>query len=438
MRWQVFLSIISSGGSVLALAMALQILGVVRPWFYPRTWIPVTGMLFGNCLIATALATSAITRGFLQLQDVIELRLARGATWREAVAPIVHDTLYNALTPTINSLTVTGIVHIPGMMTGQILAGQSARQAAAYQIVMNVLIATTSSSTVLSMMLSAIGTLVDTHTHRLRHTLISPKKSTKSSMYEQLKSVWDSPWTRSDATEEPLATPGVDSIQWTSLTPSYSTNRTDNYAVGTMDPILTIDNLKVPRANKMVSLIVRRGDRIGLVGASGAGKSQILRTVAGLEEPLGGEIYLHGNDTQEQMSLPVFRTKVVFVPQGRPNLQGTPQNFFEEVLRFEYQRMKGPDTFLSLLEIAKPWGIREGMFHQPWSTLSGGEAQRILLAIALALRPSVILLDESTSALDDTSSRAVENTLVSMNIPVIMVTHSTEQLNRFCNVKMEL
>jgi hypothetical protein len=61
-------------------------------------------------------------------------------TWQEALQSVIRNTLTTALTPTINALSVTGIVHIPGMMTGQILAGQSPFQAAAYQVLIFFLI----------------------------------------------------------------------------------------------------------------------------------------------------------------------------------------------------------------------------------------------------------------------------------------------------------
>jgi ABC-type iron transport system FetAB permease component len=75
-------------------------------------------------------------------------RLSLRATWQEALQSVIRNTLTTALTPTINALSVTGIVHIPGMMTGQILAGQSPFQAAAYQVLIFFLIASQACTTV--------------------------------------------------------------------------------------------------------------------------------------------------------------------------------------------------------------------------------------------------------------------------------------------------
>jgi putative ABC transport system permease protein len=112
------LSILVGGGTVLGLTGALQILGPVQPWYSARIWIPVSGMLLGNTVTAAALAASTLTRQMATNQDQVELRLARGATWQEAVNDsVLRNTLSAALTPSINALSVTGIVHIPGYET---------------------------------------------------------------------------------------------------------------------------------------------------------------------------------------------------------------------------------------------------------------------------------------------------------------------------------
>lgn len=448
MRQHVHASVLCGAFTVLSLTLGLKTLGAVEPWFQPRTWIPVAGMLFGNSLSVTALAASAITKNFLNLQDQMELRLSRGATWREAIGPVLQDTLFMALTPTINSLTATGIVHIPGMMTGQVLAGQSARQAAAYQIVLNFLIATTSFTTVQVLVRSAIDSLVDTTSHRLRQNMITPNKqktgtTSTTNPLEYVRKLFtarsfgngDSPMGSTDNTANafPLATVR-------SLLSSSESNPTGGFQ---SSPVLVINELIVPRARTRVCLSVNAGDRIGIVGPSGVGKSQILRSIAGLEETLGGTMRLTNNATlsQEMIPYPEYRTKVVFVSQNRPTLQGTPRMFWDEIQQYGYQKHTDNDTstFTSPMEIAKEWGITENLFDQPWSTLSGGEAQRISLAIALATKPKVLLLDESTSALDDATSQKVEKTLMmESNISIIMVTHSMEQLNRFCSHRMDM
>ena len=86
-------------------------------------------MLFGGVLTAVSLAVATWTRELVTRRVLIEWRLSRGASLDEALSSVIHATFKTALTPTINSLSVTGIIHLPGMLTGQILAGQSPYQA---------------------------------------------------------------------------------------------------------------------------------------------------------------------------------------------------------------------------------------------------------------------------------------------------------------------
>lgn len=134
--------------------------------------------------------------------------------------------------------------------------------------------------------------------------------------------------------------------------------------------------------------------------------------------------------------MPEWRRRITLVPQNRPSVDGTPQEFFDEVSR--YQTVPHKDSGQSPFTIAEEWGLSRETFNQPWATLSGGESQRASLAIALALEPDVLLLDESTSGLDEETTLRVENTLKRTGIPVVLVSHSSVQVNRFCNRRIDL
>jgi ATPase subunit of ABC transporter with duplicated ATPase domains len=90
------------------------------------------------------------------------------------------------------------------------------------------------------------------------------------------------------------------------------------------------------------------------------------------------------------------------------------------------------------MDIALDWDIEAKTWDQSWDEISGGEAQRLSLAIALALDPDVLMLDEPTSSCDKAGALKIEQTLVERNATVLMVSHSDEQLERFCTSTIEL
>ncbi len=121
--------------------LALTVLLHVEPWYQPQYAIPLLGMLLGNTLNGIAIAMDRVTQGAVTQRQVIETRLALGHTWQQATGTIRQEALQSALIPTINSMAAAGIVALPGMMTGQILAGAPPATAVAYQILILLLIA---------------------------------------------------------------------------------------------------------------------------------------------------------------------------------------------------------------------------------------------------------------------------------------------------------
>ena len=132
--------------SMFVSSFAVSIFGlwaIIRPenWWDPRYAIPVLGMLLGNTMTAVALSIDRFTANVWNDREVIEARLILGENAREAIKDIVKDSLRSGLMPVINSMAIAGIVSLPGMMTGQILAGNSPNDAVRYQIVIWLLIA---------------------------------------------------------------------------------------------------------------------------------------------------------------------------------------------------------------------------------------------------------------------------------------------------------
>ncbi len=105
-----------------------------RPWYTPQYAIPLLGMMLGNTMNGVALALDRLTLGAWQQQAVIETRLMLGQGAQEAISEIRHEAARSGMMPIINAMAAAGIVSLPGMMTGQILAGSPPLEAVKYQI----------------------------------------------------------------------------------------------------------------------------------------------------------------------------------------------------------------------------------------------------------------------------------------------------------------
>lgn len=128
-------------GAGLTLAYVTEVVLQVRPWYDPRYLIPLFGMIVGNAMNGAALAAERLASEMESRRGEVEAYLALGATGARASAEPVRRAMVAALIPTINGLTVVGLVQLPGMMTGQILAGQSPLLAVRYQIVVAFMLA---------------------------------------------------------------------------------------------------------------------------------------------------------------------------------------------------------------------------------------------------------------------------------------------------------
>jgi putative ABC transport system permease protein len=119
-------------------ATLTYVIGMViepRPWWEPQYLIPIAGMILGNSMTSAALAGDRLQSDLFARRDEVEARLALGFSGRDAVQPLVRAALRAAMIPTVNGMMTVGIVQLPGMMTGQILAGASPLTAIRYQIV---------------------------------------------------------------------------------------------------------------------------------------------------------------------------------------------------------------------------------------------------------------------------------------------------------------
>jgi len=181
-----------------------------------------------------------------------------------------------------------------------------------------------------------------------------------------------------------------------------------------------------------VNLTVNKGDVIAVVGRSGGGKTTLLKCISHMIL-YEGSILLHGKKPADHQ-IPSYRTKVLYVPQRPSLLPGTPRTFIQQVRSYA-SRKNEENNEQAAIELGDSWGLDRDLWDRPWPSLSGGEAQRAVLAVACTLKNTeILLLDEPTSALDANTVHIVEDHLASLpgkpdhHIQAIFwITHSDEQ-----------
>lgn len=203
-----------------------------------------------------------------------------------------------------------------------------------------------------------------------------------------------------------------------------------------MKEILKIERIEKYYGNKMnvtkaiddISFSVYEGEFIGVMGASGSGKTTMLNVISTIDTVSAGHIYLDGNDITEinERKLAAFRRSNLGFVFQEFNLLDTLT--LEENISYALTINKTPVSEIprKVEDIAKRLGISDIMHKYP-SEVSGGQKQRCACARAIINNPKLILADEPTGALDSKSAQMLMETLISMNeelkATILMVTH---------------
>ena len=172
-----------------------------------------------------------------------------------------------------------------------------------------------------------------------------------------------------------------------------------------------------------VSLSVKSGEYVALVGPSGSGKSTVVRLMLGLEQPQSGAVYIDGMDLAT-IDLAAMRRQFGVVMQAGQLVAGSiMENILgaaplPEARAWEAARQAGVEADIR----AMPMGLHT-VLSEGGSGLSGGQKQRLLIARALVRRPRVLLFDEATSALDNATQAEVKASLDRLNVTRIVVAH---------------
>jgi putative ABC transport system ATP-binding protein len=185
-----------------------------------------------------------------------------------------------------------------------------------------------------------------------------------------------------------------------------------------------------------VSIKVAPGELVAIVGPSGAGKSSFLRLVNRLDEPTDGTVRLDGTDYRA-IAPRELRRRVGMVMQMAYLFAGTVAANIAFGPRQRGEQLTQAQIATLLERVGLPSYGRRDVTH-----LSGGEAQRVSIARALANAPEALLLDEPTSALDEASTRGVEQLIVDLvrgrRMACLMVTHNEAQALRIAPRTMVL
>jgi putative ABC transport system ATP-binding protein len=205
--------------------------------------------------------------------------------------------------------------------------------------------------------------------------------------------------------------------------------------------VYTMGEVDVP-ALRGVSVEIRKGDFVAIVGASGSGKSTMMNLVGCLDLPSKGKIFLKSKDitTLPESDLAALRGRTIGFIFQQYNLLQSMTAYENVLLPLELQDLGDGNASERAREVLKMVGLSGKMHNRP-SQLSGGEQQRVSIARSLVVDPEIILADEPTGALDSVTGKGVIETLYRLwkqeGKTVIMVTHDLH-LAEYAHTHIEL
>ena len=186
-------------------------------------------------------------------------------------------------------------------------------------------------------------------------------------------------------------------------------------------------------AVKGVSFEVGEGEIVALIGANGAGKSTILKTVSGLMHPRSGSIHFCDQDITHAEAFKLLRTGLAHVPEGRRIFQQMTVQENLEMGAYINKEVSAQDLEMVFNYFPRLKERRK----QIAGTLSGGELQRVLLALALEPMPNILILDEPLSGVDvegmETLMDMLDEIRRTYDLSILMTTHDFSMLPRYAN-----
>lgn len=190
------------------------------------------------------------------------------------------------------------------------------------------------------------------------------------------------------------------------------------------------DNAPIKEVLKGVSLDIKKGEFIAVLGHNGSGKSTIAKHFNAILLPCGGSVYVDGIDTKDESRLFDIRQRVGMVFQNPDNQ--IVATIVEEDVAFALENLGvEPNEMRRRVDDAlKAVGMYEYREHAPHQ-LSGGQKQRVAIAGIIAMRPECIVLDEPTAMLDPRGRREVLETIRELNkehgVTIVLITHYMDE-----------
>ena len=198
-----------------------------------------------------------------------------------------------------------------------------------------------------------------------------------------------------------------------------------------MDELLRVENLSLSYGHEKVlediCLSVAKGEKVGICGRSGAGKTTLARCIMGLERPDAGRVLLNGSDISRMKRKDLIGMQMI--PQApASSLEGW-MSVRAAILEGARTLKPGREAMERMLPpLLARTGLDAGLLGRRTDGLSGGEKARVAIARALALSPSLLIADEPTASLDASLRSAILNVLASLDMAMIIISHDEDAL----------
>ncbi len=197
-----------------------------------------------------------------------------------------------------------------------------------------------------------------------------------------------------------------------------------------MEPLFHTEGLKFGGFLNYGNLVFPAGKITFVTGESGSGKSTLLKMLNGTASPSEGKAFYRGQNIAS-LDTVALRREVLLVAQDPFLFEGTIRDNFEAYFKYREQPLPSEDIIKKLLHSF----LLDFTLDTPTNTFSGGEKQRLFIALYLSFHPKVLLLDEPTSALDSATAASVLTSIIEScrknGAEVLAVSHNAEMAQRF-------